>query len=866
RLWSQSAGEGEGVRLLFEDQRVPSKCRKKQGLKRSWVVLDPKRHPTVSEFSDHLLCLFEACPHGISLSMDGFVLPPFESSRVLKDKDIVWRKKCKLAATEESPVERENEAVVSKGNAVKKRKKSDAQRTENDEQNVVNAKPKTKSKKSSQQAESEQCNMSGETKKTPSRSARLKKAKRQWLREKTKQEKEEIQQKQVVVAPSQKPAFTTNHRVTKENRSEALETQQPDESGDGVGDEVVPVEVRPGQNQDCACSQVVESKSLEQLRYHRSSQVSTLQASDQTATNPKLSTNNGLQTPVKEKETLKASSCADSQIAASSSASLLALVATPFESTSSQILSVSRLISGSESMSSSSRIGALRFNIQQNLIEDNVRAGAYYASVMENKLDFSGCVVLHVGAGSGVLALCAAQAGAKHVYLVEASEYALKLIDENPTLSELITVIEGNVEDVALPEKPDVLISEPLGMHFTHGFNERGLKSYVIARDRFISPNGKMLGKMFPSAGRIHIAPFTDEFLFTEMANKPVVDGFDKSLLVAHPMIHTIDFTQKKEGDFYVMDMPLLFISSTSTMVHGLALWFEVLLDGSVDKRWIKTSPRAPTTDCFRIRCVFPHAVDVVIGQSITGRARFEALTDQSYTIDITLTAEMFGRGGSKIGYQSYKSKFELCQAQQVTPLPPKDETEDDWYSQFQYGAEDNFHGFFIPWDLLQRFLSAEDAKSSMVVGILVGTEQHKVTHILLPPQWSRQGELHISDIPLEDMHLQGTTLIGYLRTEASCEITPPTAADVRFLSKHFGKEAIVGICSSWSTPPSMAFYKLTEEAFVATSWKLDEKTSVLFLVPRGGIWNYNTCVNNRWKNMPYRLRVSSLPKAYLGC
>ncbi|KAF2548382.1 hypothetical protein F2Q70_00019952 [Brassica cretica] len=547
-------------------------------------------------------------------TMDGFVLPPFESSRVLKDKDIVCEEnvcaaieeaeerapgvmllaneefqkktggyesesledkvddqkhkiqKCKLAATEESPVERENEAVVSKGNAVKKRKKSDAQRTENDEQNVVNAKPKTKSKKSSQQAESEepneQCNMSGETKKTPSRSARLKKAKRQWLREKTKQEKEEIQQKQVVVAPSQKPAFTTNHRVTKENRSEALETQQPDESGDGVGDEVVPVEVRPGQNQDCACSQVVESKSL---------------------------------------------------------VSLLVL-----------------------------------------------------------------CVLL-----------------------------------------------------------------------------------------------------------------------------------------------------------------------------FGCA---------NVDKRWIKTSPRAPTTDCFRIRCVFPHAIDVVIGQSITGRARFEALTDQSYTTDITLTAEMFGRGGSKIGYQSYKSKFELCQAHQVTPLPPKDETEDDWYSQFQYGPKDNFHGFFIPWDLLQRFLSAEDAKSSMVVGILVGTEQHKVTHILLPPQWSRQGELHISDIPLEDMHLQGTTLIGYLRTEASCEITPPTAADVRFLSKHFGKEAIVGICSSRSTPPSMAFYKLTEEAFVATSWKLDEKTSVLFLVPRGGIWNYNTCVNNRRKNMPYRLRVSSLPKAYLGC
>ncbi|CAN7020243.1 unnamed protein product [Brassica rapa subsp. trilocularis] len=325
------------VRLSFEDQRVLSKSQKKQGLKRSWVVLDPKCHRTVSEFSDHLLhtfCLFEACPHGISLSMDGFVLPPFESSCVLKDKDIVCvkrkkeplleiveedseenvcaeieaeerapgvmllaneefqketggyeseseedeleeivpvkktskkrkasskstsskRKKCKLATTEESPLERESEAVVSKGSAVKKRKTSDAQRTENDQQDEVKAKSMTKSKKSSKQAESkepnEQCNVSGEAKKTPSRSARRKKAKRQWLREKTKQEKEEYlqlkQKQQMVVAPNQKPAFTINHQVTKENRSEALETQQPDENGDGVGDEVVPVEVRPG--------------------------------------------------------------------------------------------------------------------------------------------------------------------------------------------------------------------------------------------------------------------------------------------------------------------------------------------------------------------------------------------------------------------------------------------------------------------------------------------------------------------------------------------------------------------------------------------------------------------------------------------
>ncbi|CAH8382382.1 unnamed protein product [Eruca vesicaria subsp. sativa] len=324
------------IRLVFEDQRILSKYQKKQGLKRSWVVLNPKHNRTVSEFSNHILytfSLFEACPHGLSLSMDGFVLPPFESSCVLKDKDIVCvkrkkeplleileedseenvcaaievkeraqilpgamllgdeetggddeseseeeeivpekktskkrkgsstspsskRKKCKLATTEETAMEREDADVVNKSNAVKKKRKTlDVQRAENDKQNDANANSMTKSKKkvSSLEEESKEpdelCDMSGETKKTPSRSARRKKAKRQWLREKTKLETEELlqNQMQMVVAPSKKQAITIDyHQVTKENPSESLEKQQPDEHGDGVGDEVVLVEVRPG--------------------------------------------------------------------------------------------------------------------------------------------------------------------------------------------------------------------------------------------------------------------------------------------------------------------------------------------------------------------------------------------------------------------------------------------------------------------------------------------------------------------------------------------------------------------------------------------------------------------------------------------
>jgi histone-arginine methyltransferase CARM1 len=135
---------------------------------------------------------------------------------------------------------------------------------------------------------------------------------------------------------------------------------------------------------------------------------------------------------------------------------------------------------------------------QQNMLQDYVRTGTYHAAVMENRSDFSGRVVVDVGAGSGILSMFAALAGAKHVYAVEASEmaeYARKLIAGNPLLAERITVIKGKIEDIELPEKADVLISEPMG---TLLVNERMLETYVIARDRFLSPNGKM----FPTVGR----------------------------------------------------------------------------------------------------------------------------------------------------------------------------------------------------------------------------------------------------------------------------------------------------------------------------------------------------------------------------
>eukprot|EP00850_Spirogloea_muscicola_P016734 SM000138S00041 [mRNA] locus=s138:87622:91910:- [translate_table: standard] len=319
---------------------------------------------------------------------------------------------------------------------------------------------------------------------------------------------------------------------------------------------------------------------------------------------------------------------------------------------------------------------------QQNMLQDYVRTGTYYAAIVENRCDLEGKVVMDVGAGSGILSLFAAQAmrkaGARHVYAVEASsmaDYARRLMAGNPKLGKCITILHGKVEEVELPEKVDILISEPMG---TLLVNERMLESYIIARDRFLKPGGKM----FPSVGRIYMAPFSDEYLFVELANKalfwqqqsyygvdltplhaaassgyfaqPVVDAFDPRILIAPPIVHVINFLEAKEEDLYEIDIPLSFTAATAARVHGLACWFDVLFDGSSLPRWLSTAPGSPTTHWYQLRCVLPQPLYVLAGQIVTGRMLMTAHRSQSYAIHLTLSAL---QGGV---LQSSSSKLDL--------------------------------------------------------------------------------------------------------------------------------------------------------------------------------------------------------------
>lgn len=68
------------------------------------------------------------------------------------------------------------------------------------------------------------------------------------------------------------------------------------------------------------------------------------------------------------------------------------------------------------------------------MIQDSPRTEAYKNAILSNRSLFDGKIVLDVGAGTGILSVFCAQAGAAKVYAIEASrvsDLAKQLIDEN---------------------------------------------------------------------------------------------------------------------------------------------------------------------------------------------------------------------------------------------------------------------------------------------------------------------------------------------------------------------------------------------------------------------------------------------------
>lgn len=230
------------------------------------------------------------------------------------------------------------------------------------------------------------------------------------------------------------------------------------------------------------------------------------------------------------------------------------------------------------------------------MLKDKPRTLAYKEFIDKNKFLFQNKVVLDVGAGSGILSLFCASAGAAMVYAVEASnivDLCNEIVKCNK-MEDKIKVIKGKIEDVELPvEKVDIIVSEWMGFYLLH---ESMLDSVLFARDKWLSDSGMMI----PSHATLYLTPVnmskyvTENFRFWENAygydfspiqtismtstlQQPVIECIEPKQCMSDPeIVHEFDLLTTKVEDLNSIQNNLTFKMTKTGLVHGFAAWFDV--------------------------------------------------------------------------------------------------------------------------------------------------------------------------------------------------------------------------------------------------------------------------------------------------
>lgn len=235
--------------------------------------------------------------------------------------------------------------------------------------------------------------------------------------------------------------------------------------------------------------------------------------------------------------------------------------------------------------------------VHEVMLRDWPRMASYKRFFENNAHLIRDKVVMDVGAGTGILSLFAASAGARKVYAIEASNIAAlcqKIVEQNG-FKDKIEVIQSTVEDLQLGDdvKMDVIVSEWMGFYLLH---ESMLDSVIVARDRFLAEDGIMV----PSRASLFLAPVNMEifledklefwnnicgFDFTpaipyvhhRLLQEPVTTKLEQHQVLASPQtVAEFDLNTVTLVEVQAVSRCLTFKAEKSSTVHGFVLWFDV--------------------------------------------------------------------------------------------------------------------------------------------------------------------------------------------------------------------------------------------------------------------------------------------------
>jgi precorrin-6B methylase 2 len=278
----------------------------------------------------------------------------------------------------------------------------------------------------------------------------------------------------------------------------------------------------------------------------------------------------------------------------------------------------------------------------RSMVYDHARNTCYLeaikAAVNENS------VVLDLGAGTGILGLLAAKAGAKKVYLVEpepAVRVAVDLARANG-LSDKITIVEKRIEEADLNEKVDLILSVFTGNLL---YSEDLLPSLFYARDLYLKPGGLLIPDlaelvMAPvAAERLHhkhISQWSESNLGLDCsavrrfaANEIVwqeVRELPPQLLGPGGVISSLDLASSSDPDCHG---EISCIVEKTGECHGLMGWIRLRLG----KLWLSTHPSSEEVHWSPVFLPIDPAPTVEKGEQLTIKLLRPAHGDWTWTL-----------------------------------------------------------------------------------------------------------------------------------------------------------------------------------------------------------------------------------------
>lgn len=281
------------------------------------------------------------------------------------------------------------------------------------------------------------------------------------------------------------------------------------------------------------------------------------------------------------------------------------------------------LLAGTASPTQEPRYGYARPDIHRHMVQDRVRTDAFRDALYE--VVKPGSTVIDMGTGTGVLAIFAAQAGAKEIHAIECSE----IVDQAREVARLngfpqIQFHQEDATEIELGTQADVIVSEWLG----YWVYADGMYPAVAAlRDRSLKPGGVMV----PMSVDLFLAPMhdLDKEGHVYWADKPYGLDFGpvaeaeyhfgqirtvpRSALLAEPeLVHTMDCHTASADDLCFRSQ-VSFTVARDGELNGFCGHFTSQLSPSVI---LDTAPGTPDThwqqQVFAVRPIEVKRGDVV--------------------------------------------------------------------------------------------------------------------------------------------------------------------------------------------------------------------------------------------------------------